>query len=165
MAKTALHNDPVNTVGDLPAKGSAAPDFTLVGKDLEDVKLSDYAGKRVVLNIFPSLDTDVCAASVRRFNQLAAGLDNTVVVCASADLPFAHGRFCVAEGIDNVVTGSTFRSTFADDYGVRLVDGPLAGVCARAVVVIDENGDVIYTQLVPEITEEPDYDAAIAALN
>lgn len=164
MAKTALHNDPVNTVGDLPAKGSVAPDFTLVGKDLEDVKLSDYAGKRVVLNIFPSLDTDVCAASVRRFNQLAAGLDNTVVVCASADLPFAHGRFCVAEGIDDVVTGSTFRSTFADDYGVRLVDGPLEGVCARAVVVVDEDGEVIYTQLVPEITEEPDYDAAIAVL-
>lgn len=164
MAETLFKGNPVHTVGELPAVGQVAPDLSLTGSDLSDVTLSDYAGRRVVLNIFPSLDTGVCAASVRRFNELASGLENTTVVCASADLPFAMGRFCVAEGIDNVVVGSSFRSSFADDYGVRLIDGPLAGLCARAVVVVDTEGKVSYTELVPEITTEPDYDSALAAL-
>ena len=127
MADITFKGNPVKTAGDLPAVGSAAPDFTLAGSDLSDVTLADQAGKRVVLNIFPSIDTGVCATSVRTFNELAASLDNTTVVCASADLPFALGRFCGAEGIDNVTVGSTFRSTFADDYGTKMVDGPLAG--------------------------------------
>lgn len=164
MAEITLGGSPVTTVGTLPAVGSAAPDFTLVGGDLSELSLSDYRGKRVVLNIFPSLDTGICATSVRTFNQRAAGLDNTVVVCVSADLPFAHERFCAAEGIDQVVTGSTFRSTFGQDYGVTMADGPLAGVLSRSVVVIDEAGSVIYTEQVPEIKTEPDYDAALAAL-
>lgn len=164
MATTALEGNPVQTVGELPAVGSKAPAYSLVGQELNAVVSDDFAGKRVVLNIFPSLDTDVCAASVRKFNQLAAGLDNTVVVAASMDLPFAHGRFCLAEGIENVVTGSAFRSDFGDKYGVTMTDGPLAGLLARSVVILDENGEVIYTELVPEITTEPDYDAALAAL-
>lgn len=164
MAEITLGGSPVTTVGTLPAVGSAAPDFTLVGGDLSELSLSDYRGKRVVLNIFPSLDTGICATSVRTFNQRAAGLDNTVVVCVSADLPFAHERFCATEGIDQVVTGSTFRSTFGQDYGVTMADGPLAGVLSRSVVVIDEAGNVIYTEQVPEIKTEPDYDAALAAL-
>lgn len=164
MAEITLGGTPVSTVGTLPPVGSAAPDFTLVGADLGEINLSDYRGKRVVLNIFPSLDTGICATSVRTFNQRAAGLDNTVVVCVSADLPFAHERFCAAEGIDQVVTGSTFRSSFGTDYGVTMADGPLAGVLSRSVVVIDEAGNVIYTEQVPEIKTEPDYDAALAAL-
>lgn len=164
MAETLFKGQPVHTVGELPAVGSVAPAFSLTGSDLSDVTLGDLAGRRVVLNIFPSLDTGVCAMSVRRFNQLAADLENTTVVCASADLPFAMGRFCVAEGIENVVVGSSFRSTFADDYGVRLLDGPLAGLCARSVVVLDTNHQVLYTELVGEITTEPNYDEAIAAL-
>jgi len=165
MAETALRGNPIHTNGELPRVGSAAPDFTLVGSDLGEVKLSDYAGRRVVLNIFPSLDTGVCATSVRKFNELAAGLDNTTVVCASADLPFAMGRFCAAEGIENVVVGSAFRSSFAEDYGVKLVDSPMAGLCARSVVVVDADGKVVYTELVPETTQEPDYDSAVAALS
>ncbi len=165
MAETLFKGTQVHTVGDLPSVGAAAPDFTLTGADLSDVSLGDYAGRRVVLNIFPSVDTGVCAMSVRRFNELAAGLDNTTVVCASADLPFALARFCGAEGIENVVTASTFRSSFADDYGTRLLDGPLAGLNARSVVVIDPEGKVVYTELVPETTQEPDYAAAVAALN
>ena len=165
MAETLFKGTQVHTVGDLPSVGAAAPDFTLTGADLSDVSLGDYAGRRVVLNIFPSVDTGVCAMSVRRFNELAAALDNTTVVCASADLPFALARFCGAEGIENVVTASTFRSSFADDYGTRLLDGPLAGLNARSVVVIDPEGKVVYTELVPETTQEPDYDAAVAALN
>lgn len=165
MATTAFKGNPVHTIGELPAVGSTAPDFDLVGADLSDIKLSDFSGRRVVLNIFPSLDTDTCARSVRRFNELAAGLDNTTVLCISKDLPFAAGRFCTAEGITNVVTASAFRTDrFSEDYGVRLVDGPLAGLFARSVVVVDESGTVTYTQLVPEIGEEPDYDAALAAL-
>lgn len=164
MAETKFKGDTVHTVGDLPAVGAQAPDFTLTGSTLSDVTLADQAGRRVVLNIFPSVDTGVCAASVRRFNEIAAALDNTTVVCVSADLPFALGRFCGAEGIDNVVVGSTFRSSFADDYGTRLIDGPLAGLNARSVVVLDAEGRVIYTELVPETTQEPDYDAAVAAL-
>ena len=165
MATISFQGTPVHTVGELPAVGSKAPAFSLTGSDLSEVTSADFAGKRVILNIFPSLDTGVCAASVREFNKRAAGLENAAVVCASADLPFAAGRFCVAEGIDGVVTGSCFRSTFGDDYGVKQADGPLAGVLARAVVVVDGDGTVLYTQLVPEITTEPDYDAAIAALS
>jgi len=164
MAETKFKGTTVNTVGDLPAEGAAAPDFTLTGSDLADVKLSDYAGRRVVLNIFPSIDTGVCATSVRKFNELASSLDNTTVVCASADLPFALARFCGAEGIDNVTAASSFRSTFGDDYGMTMVDGPLRGLLARSVVVVDADGKVAYTELVPETTQEPDYDAAVAAL-
>ena len=142
-----------------------ASDFKLVNSSLEEVKLSDYKGKNVVLNIFPSLDTGVCAASVRKFNKEAVSLDNTVVLGISADLPFAAGRFCSAEGIENVVTLSVFRNDkFAKDYGVLLVDGPMKGLTARAVVVVNPEGKVIYNQMVPEITEEPDYDSAINSI-
>ncbi|MDO5671539.1 MAG: thiol peroxidase [Actinomycetaceae bacterium] len=165
MAKTAFQSDPVNTVAELPAPGTQAPAFSLVGSDLQPVNSQDFAGKRVVLNIFPSIDTGVCATSVRRFNQEASGLDNTVVVCASMDLPFALGRFCGAEGLEDVVPASAFRASFGQDYGVRMVDGPLEGLFARAVVVIGVDGKVLHTQLVEEITTEPDYEAAIAALN
>lgn len=165
MAQTAFRGTPVNTSGELPAPGSAAPAFDLVGADLSPVTSEDLAGQRVILNIFPSIDTPTCATSVRTFNERAAALDNTSVVCVSADLPFAAGRFCGAEGIDKVSTGSTFRSSFLDDYGVRMTDGPLAGVAARAVVVLDADGTVLHNELVPEIADEPDYDAAIAALD
>lgn len=164
MADTAFSGTPAHTVGDLPAVGAAAPAFTTVNADLQDVSLSDFAGKRVILNIFPSVDTGVCANSEREFNKRATGLDNTVVVSVSKDLPFALGRFCAAEGIENVTATSSFRSSFSEDYGVRLIDSPLAGVLARAVVVIDTDGTVLHTELVPEITTEPDYDAALAAL-
>ena len=164
MADTAFSGNPAHTVGDLPAAGDQAPAFTTVAVDLNDVSLADFAGRRVVLNIFPSVDTGVCAASEREFNKRAAGLDNTVVVSVSKDLPFALGRFCAAEGIENVTATSSFRSSFSEDYGVRLLDSPLAGVLARAVVVIDTDGTVLHTELVPEITTEPDYDAALAAL-
>ncbi len=164
MAQITLKGNPVNTVGDLPAVGAAAPAFTLTTTELADRGLADYAGKTVVLNIFPSLDTPVCATSVRRFNQLAAE-KNATVLCVSADLPFAQARFCGAEGIENVETLSAFRhAAFGEDYGVRMVDGPLAGVFGRAVVVIDGDGNVKYTELVPEIVQEPNYDAAMAAL-
>ncbi len=165
MATTAFKGSPVTTSGDLPSVGSAAPEFTVTGSDLGDVTLASLAGKRAVLNIFPSIDTGVCAASVRRFNELAAGLDNTTVLCVSADLPFALGRFCGAEGIENVSTASVFRSDFGDSYGVTMTDGPLAGLLARSVVVLDESGKVLYTELVPEIGQEPDYDGAIGALS
>jgi len=164
MASITFHGVPVSTVGELPAAGSTAPAFELVGADLAPVTSQSLAGRRVVLNIFPSVDTGVCAASVRQFNKLASELDNTTVVCVSADLPFAGSRFCGAEGLTNVVTGSTFRSTFGADYGVTLADGPLAGLCARGVVVLDENDQVLYSQLVSEIKDEPDYAAALAAL-
>ena len=165
MATTAFKGNPVNTVGDLPAQGQAAPDFTVTGQDLSEVKLSDFTGSRLVLNIFPSVDTPTCAQSVRKFNELAAGFDNTKVLCVSADLPFALGRFCGAEGIDNVVTGSVFRSSFGSDYGVTMTDGPLQGLLARSVVVLDEQGNVTYSELVPEIGQEPDYDSASTALS
>lgn len=166
MATITLKGNPCETVGELPAVGSAAPAFTLVKPDLSEISLGDLAGRKVVLNIFPSIDTPVCAASVRRFNEAAAGMDNTTVVCVSADLPFAFGRFCGAEGIDNVESGSDFRGArFASDYGVQITSGPLAGVMARAVVVLDESGRVAYTELVPEIAQEPNFDAALAALN
>lgn len=164
MAQTALRGNPVNTAGDLPAPGEQAPGFELVGSDLSPVSSADLTGRRVVLNIFPSLDTGVCATSVRTFNQRAADLDNATVVCVSADLPFAHARFCEAEGIDDVMTGSTFRSDFPETFGVKMTDGPLAGLNARAVVVLDTDGTVLHRELVPEIGQEPDYDAAIAAL-
>lgn len=165
MATTALRGNPVTTVGDLPEVGSAAPAFTVVGPDLAEVDSAALAGKRVVLNIFPSVDTGVCAASVRRFNELAAGLENTAVVCVSKDLPFAQARFCGAEGIENVQVGSAFRGDFGESYGVTLADGPMAGLLARAVVVVDTDGTVAYTQLVDDITHEPDYDTAVAALS
>ncbi|WP_334123803.1 MULTISPECIES: thiol peroxidase [Glutamicibacter] len=165
MANTAFRGTPVQTIGELPAVGSQAPSFTLTDTDLADVTSESLAGRRVVLNIFPSVDTGVCAASVRRFNELAAGLENTTVVCVSADLPFALGRFCGAENIENVTAASVFRSDFGSQYGVTQIDGPLAGLLARSVVVLDEDGKVIYNQIVPEIGTEPDYDAAVAALS
>lgn len=164
MAETSLRGNPVNTVGDLPSAGSPAPSFTLTSPDLSDLTNDDLAGKRVVLNIFHSVDTGVCATSMRRFNEIASGLANTTVVCVSADLPFAQGRACAAEGLENVLTGSTFRSDFGTAYGVQLADGKLAGLMARSVVILDENGTVVYSQLCPELSEEPDYEAAIAAL-
>ncbi|MDH4144839.1 MAG: thiol peroxidase [Acidimicrobiia bacterium] len=165
MAKITLRGNPINTSGNLPAVGSKAPDFSLTKSDLSAVALGDLAGQQVVLNIFPSIDTAVCATSVRTFNERAGALDNTTVLCVSADLPFAQGRFCGAEGIENVVTASTFRSAaFAADYGVGMTDGPLAGLCARAVVVVDASGKVVHSELVPEIAQEPDYDAALGAL-
>ncbi|MCI4011614.1 thiol peroxidase [Brevibacterium sp. ZH18] len=165
MATTAFQGTPVKTVGDLPAKGEQAPAFTLVGTDLGEVTSQDASGKRVVLNIFPSVDTGICAASVRKFNELAASLDNTTVLCVSNDLPFAQGRFCGAEGIENVVAASGFRSAFGKEFGVTMIDGPLAGLLARSVVVLDEKGSVIHSQLVDEIGTEPNYDAAVAALS
>ena len=165
MAEIEFRGNTLNTSGDVPGAGAAAPDFSLTGGDLSAVNLEDFAGRRVVLNIFPSIDTPTCANSVRAFNERAAGLDNTTVLCVSADLPFAAGRFCGAEGIENVSCASTFRSPdFADAYGVRIADSPLAGLCARAVVVIDEQGNVAHSQLVSPISDEPDYDAALSAL-
>jgi len=155
----------VNTSGELPAKGSQAPDFTLVKSDLSEISLKDLKGKKVILNIFPSVDTGVCAASVRRFNKEAAGLPNTVVLAVSADLPFAAGRFCSAEGIENVHPASVFRNPeFAKAYGVLMTDGPLKGLLARSVVAIDAEGKVLYTELVPEVTTEPDYQHAMDAI-
>jgi len=164
MSQVTLGGNPVNTSGDLPAVGTAAPSFDLAGVDLGNISSADLVGQNVVLNIFPSVDTPTCATSVRTFNERAAGLDNTVVLCVSADLPFAQGRFCGAEGIANVKTASTFKSSFGDDYGVNLVDGKLAGVLARAVVVVGPDGNVKYTELVGEIAQEPNYDAALGAL-
>ncbi|MBC8422515.1 thiol peroxidase [bacterium] len=165
MAEFKLKGNAFNTVGELPAEGTTAPGFTLTGTDLGEVTLEGLSGKRVVLNIFPSLDTDVCAASVRFFNAEAGSLDDTVVLCASMDLPFAQKRFCGAEGLDDVIPVSDFRTgAFGRDYGVRIADGPLAGLLARSVVVIDGGGKVIHTQLCPETAEEPDYEAALAIL-
>jgi thiol peroxidase len=165
MAHTALQGNPVQLSGDLPAVGSSAPDFSLTAGDLSDVSLASYAGKKKLLNIVPSLDTGVCAASTKKFNEMMAGRADAVALVISADLPFASGRFCGAEGITNVINLSMMRSrNFAKDYGVLINDGPLAGITARAVVVLDANNQVVYTQLVPEITQEPDYDAAMAAL-
>ncbi|MDE6795585.1 MAG: thiol peroxidase [Muribaculaceae bacterium] len=157
METVFLQGSPMHTSGELPKVGTEAPYFALVGKDLSELNLHDFKGKRVVLNIFPSVDTDVCAASVRRFNKDAASLPNTVVLCVSEDLPFAGARFCAANDIENVYTASGFRSDFGKEYGVELVDGPLRGLYARALVVIDENGKVLGTSLCQEITEEPDY--------
>ena len=165
MAKLTLKGNPVSTIGNLPAVGTKAQGFTLTGTDLRDVKLSDFTGKKVVMNIFPSLDTSTCAASVRKFNKEAASLDNTVVLCISMDLPYAHKRFCVAEGIENVVMASAFRNPeFGDDYGVTQTDGPMRGLLSRAVVVLDENAEVKYIQQVHEISEEPDYQPVLDSL-
>jgi thioredoxin-dependent peroxiredoxin len=165
MAQVTLKGNPIHTVGELPGKGSQAPDFSLTTQDLQDQALGDYAGKKKILNIVPSLDTGVCAASAKTFEGRADSLGNTVVITVSMDLPFAQQRFCSAEGIDNVVTLSAFRSPeFGKGYGVELVDGPMRGLLARAVVVLDEDNRVLYTELVPEIAQEPDYDAAVAAL-
>ena len=164
MATVTLQGNPLETVGELPAVGSKAPAFELVKTDLSTVSLSDLAGKNVVLNIFPSIDTGTCAMSVRKFNEKAASMADTAVICVSADLPFAAGRYCGAEGIENVATGSTFRSDFGNDYGVAFSTGPLTGLLSRSVVVINKEGNVVYTQQVAETADEPDYDAAIAAL-
>jgi thiol peroxidase len=166
MAKTKLKGNPVNTVGELPAIGTVAPDFILTRNDLGDVTIKDFKGSKLVLNIFPSVDTPVCATSVRKFNEKAAKLPNTKVLCISRDLPFAQGRFCGAEGIKNVTTLAELRNCdFGKKYGVRIADGPLAGLFARSIIVVDAGGKVVYTQLAPEITEEADYDKAIAALD
>ncbi|SPT53565.1 Probable thiol peroxidase [Actinomyces bovis] len=164
MAEILVRGTPVHTVGTLPATGSKAPDFELVGADLAPVSSQDLAGRRVVLNIFPSIDTGVCAMSVRKFNESAAALENTTVLCISMDLPFAAARFCGAEGIDQVVTASAFRSTFGKDYGVTMSDGPLEGLLSRSVVVLDVDGTVLHQEQVGETANEPDYEAAIAAL-
>jgi thioredoxin-dependent peroxiredoxin len=165
MATVTLRGNPVEVAGSFPQKGQKAPAFTLVAKDLKDVSLADYAGKRKVLSISPSLDTSVCATSARKFNEKAGSVANTVVLLITADLPFAAGRFCSAEGLNNVVTLSTMRGRdFMKAYGVEITSGPMAGVCARGVVVLDEKDTVLHAQLVPEITQEPDYDAALAAL-
>lgn len=163
MADTALGDTPAHTVGDLPAVGEQAPKFTLVAGDLSEFTSADLTG-RVVLNIFPSVGTGVCRASVRRFNELATDLEDTTVLNVSVDLPFALAGFCGAEGLENAKVGSAFRSSFGDDFGVRLLDSKFEGLLARAVVVIDANHRVTYTQLVPDIGQEPDYDAVLASL-
>ncbi len=165
MATITLKGNEIHTNGELPAVGSQAPGFELVDADLGDKSLADYAGKKKLLNIVPSLDTPVCATSTKKFNEAAAGQDNVVMLVISADLPFAMGRFCSAEAVDKVMPLSMMRSrNFAKDYGVLIEDGPLAGITARAIVVLDENDKVVYTELVPEIAQEPDYDKALAAL-
>jgi thiol peroxidase len=162
VAQITLRGNPIHTVGDLPAVGSTAPGFSLTGTDLGAVGDEQFRGKPLLLNIFPSIDTPVCATSVRVFNEKAADAGLTVL-CVSNDLPFAQARFCGAEGIENVTTASAFRDEFGDAYGVTITDGPMAGLLARAVVVVGANGDVVYSELVPEIAQEPDYDAALAA--
>lgn len=165
MAKITFKGTAVNTIGTLPAIGDQAPDFTLTKTDLTETSLKDYLGKKVVLNIFPSLDTGTCAASVRHFNSSASNMNNTTVLCISADLPFAQNRFCTTENLKNVVSLSVFRHPeFGKKYGVTLLDSPLAGLLSRAVVVLDEKGKVIYTQQVAETVDEPNYDAALAAI-
>ncbi|HEB62540.1 MAG TPA: thiol peroxidase [Bacteroidetes bacterium] len=164
MAEITLKGNKINTLGELPKIGDKAKDFTLTGTDLADKKLNDFSGK-IVLNIFPSLDTPTCATSVRKFNEKAAGLENTTVLCISRDLPFAHGRFCTSEGIDKVVNLSDFRTCqFGKDYQLEIIDGPLSGLLSRVVIVLDENKNVVYTEQVPEIVDEPDYDSAIEAV-
>lgn len=165
MAQITLGNDPVTTTGELPAIGSKAPDFKVTKTDLTDTTLSDYKGKNIVLNIFPSIGTSVCSASVRKFNELAAGKDNTVVICVSRDLPFAHKHFCEAEGIDNVIPTSEYKNNgFSDNYHVKMLNGKFEGLLSRCVVVIDSSGTVIYTEQVPTIGQEPDYEKALAAI-
>lgn len=164
MAKITLKGNEINTVGNLPEVGSTLKDFELVGQDLSVKKLSDFDGKRKVLNIFPSIDTGICAASARHFNVDVTNLENTVVINISKDLPFSLGRFCAAEGLDKVESLSDFRGNFGEDYGVTLADSPMKGLLSRAVVVADENNKVIYTEQVPEIVQEPNYEAVINAL-
>ena len=165
MSKVYFKGAPVNTIGELPPSGVSAPDFELVTGDLSTAKLESYPVKKIVLNIFPSVDTPVCAMSVKRFNQVAGSKNNTVVLCVSMDLPFAQARFCVSEGLENVIMLSDYRAgQFGKDYGVKIIDGPLQGRLCRAVVVIDDNSKVLYAQLVGEITQEPDYESALAFL-
>lgn len=165
MATITLKGTPIETIGDLPLVGATAPGFTLTKRDLSETTLADFAGQRIILNIFPSIDTPVCATAVRRFNVEAGKLENSVVLCVSADLPFAHERFCGAEGIDDVMSVSSFRSeAFGKDYGVQITSGPLTGLLSRAIVIIDASGKVIYTEQVPEIAQEPNNEAALAAL-
>jgi thioredoxin-dependent peroxiredoxin len=166
MAKITFKGNPIHTAGSLPEIGAIAPDFKAVKTDLSTMSLGDFKGKKIVLNIFPSLDTPVCATSVRRFNVEAAKLTDTVVLCLSRDLPFAQKRFCAAEGLDNVITGSEYRdSSFSRAYGVSITDSPLEGLFSRAIIVIDGKGKIIYTEQVPEIAQEPDYEKALAAVN
>lgn len=166
MAQITLKGNPISTTGNLPAAKMSAPAFSLVKTDLSECSLKDFKGKTVILNISPSIDTSICAASVRRFNEAASSLDNTVVLYISADLPFAHKRFCEGEGLKNVIPLSTFRSpSFGTDYGVTIINGPLAGLLARAIVIVDMNGKVTYTELVPEIAQEPDYSKALRSLS
>lgn len=164
MATITLKGNAVHTVGELPATGSVIKDFELTGQDLSTKTLADYTGKRKIFNIFPSIDTGVCAASARKFNEEAGNLENTVVINVSKDLPFALGRFCAAEGLSHVETLSDFRGNFGTDYGVLITDSPMKGLLSRAVIVTDENNKVLYTEQVAEIASEPDYDAALAAL-
>lgn len=165
MAQVTFQGNPINTAGDLPAAGARAPDFRLTAGDMSDRSLADFAGKKKVLNIFPSVDTDVCAKSVREFNERAGSHPDVAMLQISADLPFAQGRFCSSNGLDSVTSLSMLRDkSFAQDYGTLITDGPLAGLSARAVVVVDENDQVIHSELVPEIGQEPDYEAAIKAL-
>ena len=164
MANITLQGNEIHTSGNLPELGTVAPDFTLVAEDLSEKTLSDFAGKKVVLNIFPSIDTGVCAASARKFNEEASALDNTVVVNVSKDLPFALGRFCASEGLQNVMNLSDYRGNFGENYGLTIADSPLKGLLSRAVVVLDENGVVKYTEQVPEIAQEPNYAAALEAV-
>lgn len=165
MASITLGGNPINTNGELPKTGSNAPQFQLIKSDLSTATLADFAGSKLVLNIFPSIDTGTCATSVRTFNAKAAETSNTKVLCISRDLPFAQKRFCGAEGIENVINLSDFNSgSFGKDYGLEIVDGPLAGLHSRVVIVVDENGKVVYTEQVPEIADEPNYDAALASL-
>nr|MBF0221664.1 thiol peroxidase [Desulfobulbaceae bacterium] len=166
MAKITLKGSPIETIGNLPAVGDTAPDFALVGTDLKAVSLAAFKGKRVVLNIFPSIDTPVCSASVRRFNKDVGSMADTVLLSISADLPFAHKRFCEVEGLENVISLSVFRDqNFGKDYGVQITTGPIAGLLARAIVIIDAAGIVAYTEQVPEIGQDPDFDAALKALS
>ena len=165
MAKITFKGNPVNTSGELPSKGTKAPDFSLVKSDLGSLSLSELKGKKVILNIFPSLDTSVCAATVRKFNQMASGIKNVTVLGISKDLPFAHSRFCSTEGITNLITLSGFRDKeFGKAYGIDYTDGPMVGLYARGIVIIDESGTVVYTQQVAEHTHEPDYEAALNAV-
>jgi len=165
MAKVTLKGNEFNTIGELPAVGKAAPSFTLIKNDLSKVSLADFAGSKVVLNIFPSIDTGTCATSVKKFNEKAGSLSNTKVLCISRDLPFAQGRFCGAEGIENVLTLSDFSTgDFGKDYGLHIVDGPLEGLHSRAIVVIDEKGNIVHTEQVAETVDEPNYDTALASL-
>lgn len=163
MATVTLKGNAINTIGNLPENQSKAQNIELVKTDLSALNFSDYLGKKVVLNIFPSVDTGVCAQSVRTFNKDLSSLENTVVICISKDLPFAQNRFCAAEGLENVIMASDFRSDFGKKYGVEMIDGPLKGLLARSVVVLNEQGTIVYTELVPEITTEPNYEAALQA--
>ncbi len=166
MTTITLQGNPIETVGQLPAVGVQAPSFTLTRTDLADISLENFSGKKLILNIFPSLDTPVCANSVRRFNEAATKYDNTLVLCISADLPFAHGRFCETEGLENIESLSVMRSPeFGKDYGVSIENGPLKGLLSRAIVVVNSQGKVCYTEQIPEITQEPDYEAALQVLD